>query len=677
MDSRNSPTNDSAAIYATYSDDGGQTFKQSQRISNEMMVINCSTCGGGGTPRYQGDYNGMVSNGDVSMASWADFRYGNFASFTGYFPDFAMRIYPEDKEIAYRDTVWAVVPGVKLYDNSAIFTATMESPPSGSFTISYPFGSSISSFPDSVAIVITVENVPVGDYTLTVKGEGPNGTPVHFRESTIEVAPLPPPEAGFMASETEVCVDASIDFTDMTLYNPISWLWTFEGGDPGTSTEQNPEGIIYKDAGLYDVTLEVTNVTGSDTLIKSDYITVSVLPDPPTGESRSVCVYDSIPPLEVVGADVVWYKNPELDTILFEGNVFFTGETEVGSYSYYVTQSTIGCESNATQISLTINALPEVNFDTLDAVCENDMPLELSAGSPEGGTYFGPGVESGFFDPSAVGSGTYTIGYVYSDENACADTAYSEILVNAAPQVILDPLGAGCVNNEPFTLSGGSPEGGTYTGDGVEDNVFYPEVAGVGEHIITYTYADTNGCSNSASQTFTVYALPQVDIGNDTTVCGDETVVLDATIPNTPTYLWSPGGETTSSIEVDSAGIGLNSQEFIVMVSDNNGCENSDSTTVTFLDCTGLDEIAGLQTFSIFPNPNDGSFTMGISSSRKVDLNVYVYNNSGKVVLSQENVVVDRQYQNRITLSDAPAGVYYVVLESKGKRVFEKVVVRR
>jgi PKD repeat protein len=677
MDSRNSPTNDSAAIYATYSDDGGQTFKPNQRISNEMMVINCTSCGGGGSPRYQGDYNSIVSNGEVSQAAWGDFRYGNFASFTAYFPDFAMRIYPESRQIAYQDTVWAVVPGVKLYDNEAIFTATMQQPGSGSFTVSYPFGQSITSFPDSVPILITVDNVPVGNYTLTVKGEGPNGTPVHFRESNIQVIPLPPPEADFIASATEVCVDAAIDFTDKTLHNPTSWVWTFEGGDPETSTEQNPTGITYKTDGTFDVTLNVTNNTGTDEMIKTDYITVSVQPEPPTGDNKSVCVYDSIPYLEVTGTDVVWYKNPELDTILHEGNEFNTGQTEVGTYSYYVTQSTFSCESKASQISLTINPIPDVSFDTLSAVCENDAPMELTGGSPVEGMYFGPGVESGLFDPAVVGEGMHTIGYAYADENSCTDTAYQDIMVYAAPDVTLDPLGAGCINDEPFTLTGGSPEEGTYSGDGVEDNMFYPEVAGEGEHMITYTWADTTGCMNSASQTYTVYGLPQVDVGNDTAVCGERSIVLDATTADAASYLWTPGNATTASITVDSTGIGFASQEFVVEVTDNNGCMNSDAVTVGFFDCTGIDEIAGLEAFNIFPNPNDGQFTLGISSSKTVNLNVLIYNNSGKVFYEQSNVRVDNRYQSQITLPDASAGIYFVVLESEGKKVFRKVLIRK
>ncbi|NOU45615.1 MAG: T9SS type A sorting domain-containing protein [Bacteroidales bacterium] len=51
----------------------------------------------------------------------------------------------------------------------------------------------------------------------------------------------------------------------------------------------------------------------------------------------------------------------------------------------------------------------------------------------------------------------------------------------------------------PITLTGGLPEGGTYSGDGVTNNIFYQAVAGIGSHIITYTYSDENSCSNQAT----------------------------------------------------------------------------------------------------------------------------------------------------------------------------------
>jgi len=99
MDTRDTPTHDSAYIYASYSDNGGVSFAANQRISNKKMKINCTTCPGGGTPRYEGDYNGIASNGITSMLVWTDFRNGNFGSYTAYFSRFLLLL------LAQRQTV--------------------------------------------------------------------------------------------------------------------------------------------------------------------------------------------------------------------------------------------------------------------------------------------------------------------------------------------------------------------------------------------------------------------------------------------------------------------------------------------------------------------------------------------------------------------------------------------
>ncbi|MGJ8591759.1 MAG: proprotein convertase P-domain-containing protein [Aquaticitalea sp.] len=88
--------------------------------------------------------------------------------------------------------------------------------------------------------------------------------------------PLPgPPVAMFDAETTMLCLDNNsfIDFTDTSSPAGTSWLWTFEGGTPATSTDQNPE-ISYAAEGVYDVTLTVTNEFGTDTTTESDFITV-------------------------------------------------------------------------------------------------------------------------------------------------------------------------------------------------------------------------------------------------------------------------------------------------------------------------------------------------------------------------------------------------------------------
>ncbi len=674
MDSRDTPTNDSAMIYATYSDDGGVTFKNSQRISNEKMKINCSTCGGGGTPRYQGDYSGIVSNPDVSMATWSDFRWGSFATFTGYFPDFAMRVYPTTKQISWSDTIWAVVPDTRLYDNEAIFTASIEPPASGSFTIYYPDGNSLTSFPDSLPIVITVDQVPVAEYAMTIKGEGPNGTPVHFREATIDVIPLGPPQANFSVNDTITCEGTALNFMDESI-GAASWLWTFEGGDPATSTDQNPMGITYAASGSYDVSLEATNPSGSNLTTKTDFIIVNSNPEAPTGNNVGVCENVEIPSLEVDGIGISWYSNPELTDLLGFGNIYETGNTEAGEYMYYATQTIDGCEGEALELTMTIYATPDVSLVPLDTLCVNAEAFVLENGLPEGGTYFGTGVLEGSFDAATAGVGTHSLGYAYADENLCADTTYVDVVVLGLPDVSHDAFAAVCVDADAFELSGGQTSDGVYSGAGVTDNVFSPETAGEGTHEISYTIMGQY-CSNTITQMMTVHGLPVVAIGNDTTLCGNQTITLNADIANGASYLWSPGGEDTPALAVDSTGIGYGEEEFIVVVVDDNGCSNTDGIIVSFIDCTDIEEILGLQSVQIYPNPNDGSFNFNITSSKSIQVDLVVYDAMGLKHLEIKDLNIDGSYSNRISLPDVKSGLYFVSLENANGNYMKKFLVK-
>jgi hypothetical protein len=59
-------------------------------------------------------------------------------------------------------------------------------------------------------------------------------------------------------------------------------------------------------------------------------------------------------------------------------------------------------------------------------------------------------------------------------------------------------------NANPFNLSPGIPAGGTYSGDGIIGTSFHPTLAGPGPHVITYTYTDANGCTQSDSSIINV-----------------------------------------------------------------------------------------------------------------------------------------------------------------------------
>jgi len=83
------------------------------------------------------------------------------------------------------------------------------------------------------------------------------------------------PVAGFIASDTLIPVGCEISFKDMSAGIPNTYEWNFEGGTPSSSNEADPQDITFNNPGTYTITLVVANLTGSDTCIKTSYITVS------------------------------------------------------------------------------------------------------------------------------------------------------------------------------------------------------------------------------------------------------------------------------------------------------------------------------------------------------------------------------------------------------------------
>ena len=83
--------------------------------------------------------------------------------------------------------------------------------------------------------------------------------------------------ANFNSDYTDVCENDQVQFSDLSLGNITSWNWEFPGGDPATSSEQNPL-ITYEDNGEYDVTITVSDGTDSQTMTQENYITVNSIP---------------------------------------------------------------------------------------------------------------------------------------------------------------------------------------------------------------------------------------------------------------------------------------------------------------------------------------------------------------------------------------------------------------
>lgn len=115
-----------------------------------------------------------------------------------------------------------------------------------------------------------------GSYTVVLTATNAYGSDSETKTNyiTVTVPNTNPPVAAFSGTPTSGNIPLTVVFTDASTNNPTSWSWDF--GDGGTSTAQNPSHT-YTVAGSYTVTLTATNAYGSDSEVKTGYITANAV----------------------------------------------------------------------------------------------------------------------------------------------------------------------------------------------------------------------------------------------------------------------------------------------------------------------------------------------------------------------------------------------------------------
>ena len=167
--------------------------------------------------------------------------------------------------------------------------------------------------------------------------------------------------ANFSSDVTEVCQEGTVHFTDMSSGGEITtWQWTFEGGDPETSTEQNP-AVFYSTLGSWDVTLTVNGL--GDTYFIEDYIDVFEVPDVTQDPLDGACIFWT--PYELSGGlpEGGEYSGPGVTDGMFDPEAAGLG-THTITYTYV---SDNGCENSAEE-TLYVDACTGIDELKEDAV---------------------------------------------------------------------------------------------------------------------------------------------------------------------------------------------------------------------------------------------------------------------------------------------------------------------
>ena len=168
-----------------------------------------------------------------------------------------------------------------------------------------------------------------------------------------------------------------------------------------------------------------------------------------------------------------------------------------------------------------------------------------------------------------VGQGEYTITVLETSEFGCAGTMQSALVLVAGPDIDLGGDTYTCIG-EVFEII----PSGDFTSYLWHDGSTGPGFTTDQEGWIKVEVTDSYGCALSDSLYLTIQDLPVVQLGNDTSLCGDQSVQLDAG-PDGVNYTWSTG-DITQQVTLFQNG----EQEIWVMVEDAFGCINADTIVI-------------------------------------------------------------------------------------------------
>ncbi|QHT71730.1 PKD domain-containing protein [Rhodocytophaga rosea] len=270
------------------------------------------------------------------------------------------------------------------------------------------------------------------------------------------------------------------------------------------------------------------------------------------------------------------------------GNTFIPAQAGQGTYQViYSYSDTNGCENLQIQ-TVTVEPLPTVGIGEVGGpYCTSEEDVVL-VGSPLGGYFTGDGIVTGtnIFRPSIAKTGANVVRYNYTD--ALGGTNYIEksITVNALPSVTFIIAKAYCIDAGDILLTGFPADNdgaggvtGTFSGPGIVagSSTFRPSLAGIGSHVIRYTFTNLNGCSSFAEKTVVVNELPVVNFfGLAAQYCVDAAAVSLTGFPAGGVFTGK--GISGSSFNPSIAGVGTHTIRYTY--SDGNGCINYDDQQV-------------------------------------------------------------------------------------------------
>ncbi|GAB3639977.1 hypothetical protein GCM10027423_06130 [Spirosoma arcticum] len=229
---------------------------------------------------------------------------------------------------------------------------------------------------------------------------------------------------------------------------------------------------------------------------------------------------------------------------------------------------------------------------------------------------------------------------------------------SASTPITFDSIPRFCGADQPPVQLKGTPAGGVFSGKGIEGDLFYPDVAGVGTHELAYTLQSTaNQCySGRAQRRAVIGSAPIVELPAELTVDKGGSVDLQPTMTGQPVrFLWEPAIYLTASDQPAVRAVSVDTDVlYTLTATDEAGCRGMDSVRVRVFQRLWVPD-------AFSPNGdglNDTWQLTGIEAYPQARL--IVYNRWGQAVY--QSVGYDRPFDGTNSGKSLPMGTYPYVL---------------
>ncbi|MDA7803334.1 glycine-rich protein [Crocinitomix sp.] len=378
-----------------------------------------------------------------------------------------------------------------------------------------------------------------------------------------------------------------------------------------------------------------------------------------------LCVGLSLEPVETeicLGDEIILDGSSETGGIVMWDGGVVNGEAfdpgPAGEYTYTAI-STSGTDCNLV-VDINVRVLPIIVANADPEVVCFGQELTLSG---SGGAYYdwSPGdIENGVPFVPDFGIMTYTV--EGEDWYGCFNTAEVTVEVIDAPVVTANATDDKLCLGESIILTGSGAL--TYEWDmGVEDGVsFTPETIGTFVYNVD-GFVDGEGCFGEASIEITVNELPTIE--SYTTIeelLGDDGSINITVSGGTPAYDfdWDNDGAGEFGDPEDLTGIAGGT--YTVVVSDANGCEDTETIVVDSKLTIGQNAESVI---SVYPNPTNDRLVINSSGNFSIQL----FSVNGDILLTKSGV-----NQMEISLSEFSTGIYLLEIEENGEVQTVKVI---